>query len=250
MWLFGGLGYDSAGALGILNDLWKYSAGQWTWVSGADTVNQFGVYGTMGTAAAGNVPGSRTNAVTWTDAGGNLWLFGGQGNDLNGKACLQNNAPCFLSDVWKYGAGQWTWVGGSNTVQQPGVYGTMGTAAAGNIPGSRSNATGWTDATGNFWLFGGFGFDSTTGNNMVYGDLNDLWKYSAGQWTWVGGANTAGEAGSYGTLGVAAAGNVPPSRESAVGWVDKSGNFWLFGGSDYNAIITGGKLNDLWVYQP
>jgi len=31
----------------------------------------------------------------------------------------------------------------------------------------------WTDASGNFWLFGGNGFDSAG----TQGYLNDLWKY-------------------------------------------------------------------------
>jgi N-acetylneuraminic acid mutarotase len=46
LWLFGGYGYDSVGSVGYLNDLWQYDPinGQWTWVSGADTVNQEGGY--------------------------------------------------------------------------------------------------------------------------------------------------------------------------------------------------------------
>ena len=43
---------------------------------------------------------------------------------------------------------------------QPGVYGTLGIAAAGNIPGARDSAATWTDSNGNFWLFGGEGADS------------------------------------------------------------------------------------------
>jgi hypothetical protein len=37
---------------------------------------------------------------------------------------------------------EWTWMGGSNVVNQKGTYGTRGTAAAGNGPGARySSAT-------------------------------------------------------------------------------------------------------------
>ena len=36
-----------------------------------------------------------------------------------------------------------------------GVYGTEGVPAAGNIPGSRTGASAWTDTSGNFWLLGG-----------------------------------------------------------------------------------------------
>jgi hypothetical protein len=67
-----------------LNDLWKYSAGEWTWMGGANVGNQPGTYGTKGTPAPDNVPGARTAAVTWTDATGNLWLFGGGGLDSTG----------------------------------------------------------------------------------------------------------------------------------------------------------------------
>jgi len=35
LWLFGGSGYISSGPSGgLLNDLWEYSNGQWTWMSG------------------------------------------------------------------------------------------------------------------------------------------------------------------------------------------------------------------------
>ena len=247
LWLFGGAGVDSNGSLGILNDLWKYSAGEWTWMSGSNTVNAYGVYGTEGTRAAGNAPGARTNAVTWTDAAGSLWLFGGEGNDLNGLACAV--APvCNLNDLWKYSGGEWTWMGGSDIANQSGIYGTQGDPAPGNVPGARWGAVSWTDATGNFWLFGGFALDSRVGP-QVYGDIDDLWEYSAGQWTWVDGPNTAGDVGSYGTLGVSSPSNLPTARDSAVGWIDKSGDLWVFGGGDYFTIAGGGKFNDFWEYQ-
>ena len=125
-----------------------------------------GTYGTQGTAAPGNVPGARYDAVTWTDAAGNLWLFGGYGPDSTGTRAD-------LNDLWKYSAGEWTWMGGSNVIEQQGTYGTQGTPAAGNVPGARSTAVTWTDAAGNLWLFGGYGSDSAGSN----GFLNDLWKY-------------------------------------------------------------------------
>jgi hypothetical protein len=250
LWFFGGFGYDSTGTLGILNDLWKFSNGEWTWMSGADVVNQFGRYGKKGTAASDNAPGSRANATEWIDATDNLWLFGGQGNDVNGKRCRQTGGPCELNDLWKYSGGKWTWMSGSNVVQQPGTYGTRGVAGPDNVPGARDSGLGWTDANGDFWLFGGFGFDSASGAQRTYGDLNDLWKYSAGQWTWIRGSREADQLGRYGTQGTAAPGNVPGARDGAVGWVDGSGNLWLFGGGDYRSTAPGGKFNDQWEYQP
>ena len=50
----------------------------------------------------------------------------------------------------------WTWISGSNTIEQPGIYGTKGTADTKNVPGARGGALGWYDSTGDeFWLFGG-----------------------------------------------------------------------------------------------
>ena len=64
---------------------------------------------------------------------------------------------------------------------QQSVYGTEGKPAAANVPGARYLLACWTDAAGNFWLFGGYGADSTGSRNW----LNDMWEYSAGQWAWV-----------------------------------------------------------------
>ena len=68
----------------------------------------------------------------------------------------------------------WSWVSGSNTVNQSGTYGTKGVAHSANIPGARYDSVSWIVASGNLWLFGGYGFDST-GNS---GRLNDLWRCS------------------------------------------------------------------------
>src|ERR1700730_2024668 len=151
-WLFGGSGVDSVGASGgSLNDLWEFSADEWTWVSGSDIQNQTGTYGTKGTPSSSNVPGARTNAVSWIDAAGNFWLFGG----------VFGVPQTYFNDLWKYSAGQWTWMSGSNLGDQSGTYGIQGTPAPNNVPGARAYAVRWTDAAGNFWLFGGFGYDST-----------------------------------------------------------------------------------------
>jgi N-acetylneuraminic acid mutarotase len=240
LWLFGGTGFDSAGNFNELNDLWKYSAGKWTWMGGSNVGNQPGTYGTQGTPSPNNIPGARQDAVSWLDAAGDLWLFGGFGLDSFGTVSV-------LNDLWKYSAGQWTWMGGSDVVSQYGTYGTKGTPAASNIPGARHRAVSWTDGAGSFWFFGGVGLDSVGAD----GELNDLWKYSAGQWTWMGGSNVVDQPGTYGTQGTATPTNVPGGRDSAVSWIDTAGNFWLFGGYGYDsngALGEIGELNDLWKY--
>jgi N-acetylneuraminic acid mutarotase len=251
LWLFGGAGFDANSAGGSLNDLWEFNptSKQWTWVSGSSTVNAKGDYGTPGTAAAANVPGARSGAVSWKDSSGNFWLFGGTGLDANG-------ALGSFNDLWEFSPTSklWTWVSGSSTVNAKGVYGTLETAAATNVPGARENAISWTDSSGNFWLFGGLGYDST---GSEY-DLNDLWEFnlSSKEWTWVSGSSAVGNnapvggctPGIYGTLGTAASGNVPGGRNAAVSWTDASGNLWLFGGLGCDASGTSGSLNDLWVF--
>jgi hypothetical protein len=164
----------------VLNDLWEFnpSTSQWAWMGGSSTAGSNdgrpGVYGTLGTPAAGNVPGGRSGASSWTDSSGNLWLFAGGGNDAN------NNLG-YLNDLWEFSpsTNQWAWMGGSNVLScrddcgQSGVYGTLETPAAGNIPGGRDSASSWTDSSGNLWLFGGWGYDASAS----LGTLNDLWMY-------------------------------------------------------------------------
>jgi N-acetylneuraminic acid mutarotase len=243
LWLFGGWGYDSAGNGDYLSDLWKYnrSTGYWTWMKGADVALQPGVYGTLGTAAAANVPGARSQAAAWTDSSGNLWLFGGYGQDGAGNQGT-------LGDLWKYdpSTGYWTWMKGSSTVNQLGTYGTLGTAAAANNPGSRFSSVAWVDPSGVLWLFGGYIYDGASSA----GPVNDLWKYDpgTGKWAWMKGASTTGQSGTYGTLGVAAVANTPGARYGSVAWTDPTGALWLFGGKDFTGSTGEGSYNDLWKY--
>jgi N-acetylneuraminic acid mutarotase len=223
---------------------------EWTWVGGSHSIPQFGNYGILGVAAAGNLPGSRESSSTWVDKKGNLWLFGGLGY-------YSIAGPQYLNDLWEYtpSTGFWTWQGGPVWGDQSGQYGTQGVASASNLPGGRVGAAQWTDANGNVWLFGGNGYDAA--GNLGY--LNDLWEYNVGtmEWTWQGGSNrltqlgsssaTFGSAGSYGTQNVAASSNLPPGRSSSLYAVDATGNLWLFGGSGYTSS-SGGNFDDLWMY--
>lgn len=233
-WLFGGGGFDSTGGRGDLNDLWEYSAGQWTWVSGSRYINQPGSYGTLGTPSPSNIPGGRLYGAAWLGSDGSFWLYGGGGFDSTGQ-------DGYLSDLWKYSGGEWTWVAGPTVWGQNAVYGTQGVASAGNTPGDRHGEATWTDSSGNLRLFGGL--------NPNTGDfLNDIWTFKNGQWTWESGSSGA-QVGVYGTQGVAAAGNTPGGRFSPVAWQDVSGNIWIFGGVGLDA--NGGPLiylSDLWKY--
>jgi N-acetylneuraminic acid mutarotase len=260
LWLFGGTA--SLSSIGQFQDLWEFtpSTNEWAWIGGragsGSGTSTHGVYGTLGTPAAGNLPGARSGSASWTDSSGDLWLFGGKGYDSVG-------ALGELNDLWRYDppTNLWTWMGGNNkgvlsfysSYGQPGVYGTLGVFAAGNIPGGRSNAASWIDNSGNFWLFGGTGQD-IAGDSVT---LNDMWEFnpSKNQWAWMGGSNFLNPDigsmwGVYGTLGIPAPDNIPGSREQAATWTDSSGNFWLFGGSDPFGSGGGNMLNDLWKFNP
>ncbi len=229
LWLFGG---DNAGTL--YNDLWSYdtAAGNWTWVKGSSSTNQVGIYGTLGTPAVANTPGARGQMVSWVDASGSPWIFGGFG--ISG----------YLNDLWKYDrvSGNWTWMKGSSSAAQTGIYGTLGTPAAANTPGARYNPVSWTDSAGKLWLFSGY-------NGT--GSFNDLWMFDAGAgwWTWMRGASTTDQLGTYGTVGTPALANTPGARYAAASWADQSGGLWLFGGTGYPASGASGYLNDLWRYR-
>jgi N-acetylneuraminic acid mutarotase len=294
LWLFGGNGFDASRKWGVLNDLWEFnpSISEWTWMSGSATANNCFVdgnggthcaqpssYGTLGTPGPGNTPGSREGAITWIDNKGNLWLFGGWSFDV------PNLVQYYFDELWEYDTttNQWAWMGGSstrdgsycawnvnlwyNSCGEPGVYGTLGTPASANIPGGRSDAATWTDSSGDFWLFSGFGFDSIG----YIGDPQDLWKYSPSknQWTWMGGSSTLSPAypcdptsiggacsgpSVFGTLGVPATGNIPTGRDHAVGWKDGNGDLWLYGGGVEgvpNSILNADwGLNDIWEFNP
>jgi len=218
------------------------SSGQYLWMNGTSSINQNGVYGTLGVYASANQPGGRWGSITWKDASGIFWFFGGEGYGATGGAGR-------TSDLWKYdpSVNQWMWVKGPSSIDNNGTYGTKGTAASGNNPGAREVADNWIDNSGNFWIFGGYGRPASGGNTY----LNDLWKYdpSSNQWTWMSGDSTSSVKGVYGTKGTPASGNKPGARYHSVGTLDASGNLLLFSGSGYaqsNAIP--GNMNDLWKY--
>jgi gliding motility-associated-like protein len=239
LWIFGG-----EDGRGKTNDLWKFNPviAQWTWVAGDNTANQPGVYSIKGVSTQSNKPGARSGAVSWTDASGNIWIFGGDGYNSSSSGSL--------NDLWKFtpGTGQWTWVSGDDQVDGQGDFGTKGVASANNLPMARSGATSWTDKSGNLWLYGGEYYDWYAG----FVTLDDLWKFNpvTREWTWVSGEGGYYDAGSdyygygfykdpvYGVRTVPADNNKPGSLASATSYVDKDGNFWMFGD------------NDLWKYYP
>jgi N-acetylneuraminic acid mutarotase len=279
LWFFGGqgIGTNGAGTGGdgdyFFDNLWKFNPAtkEWTWVSGSGGQPAaalgwpVGIYGTLGVPAESNIPGGRTLSTGWIDGGGKFWLFGGNGFGPVGPNGLAGSNV--LNDLWQYdpSTNQWTWMAGDAggvfvppIGMDPGLaqYGTLGVPAAGNTPGGREGAAGWSDSAGNFWLFGGSGVDAN-GNGA---ELNDFWKFNLAtkEWTWMAGTSVidygteGGFYGSYGVKGTPSPTNIPGNRDSSTTWVDNDGNFWLFAGGGYVGNVIGGccVLNDLWRYQP
>jgi Galactose oxidase, central domain len=274
VWMFGGQGYDSSGNVGLLNDLWMYSGGVWTWVgpSNSNLSQNDGVYGTLGTAATGNAPGGRQTAVLLADNQGNLWLFGGLGLDSKGTQNPGNTGSlpsgstpegALLNDLWEYNisSGEWTWVSGGGATglaNQVGVYGTQQVPATGFFPGSRWSSAGWSDANGNLWISGGWGYASALAQST--GFLNDIWEFhpATGLWTWWRGSSNVNQAGNYPTYlpvqyGVPFVNNQPGGRSGVLFWPQQQGaetHVWAFGGQGYDSTGANGYLGDLWKYLP
>ena len=212
MYIFGGEGYDVNGNIGYLNDLWRFNFtnNQWTWISGDNTRNNYGDYGTLGVSSQTNKPGSRVASASWVTSNGDLYLFGGSGYAASGAGRL--------NDLWKYdiSSNNWTWISGSNIGNQNGEYGTQGIANINNIPDSKYYCTSWLSNDEDLYLFGGHGTDYANFN----GYYNDLWKYNitTGLWTWVSGSKEVNQPGIYGTKGVADVNNVPGARFYSVSW--------------------------------
>lgn len=237
LWIFGGQGYAENGSEGNLNDLWKFDPvlKEWTWIKGSSSINSGGSYGTIGQPSQMNLPSARKKAAYCVDENWNFWLFGGL-------------ASGSLNDLWKFdlGTGNWTWINGSNTTNQTGLYGSMGVSSSNNRPGARYNTSMVCDTAGMIWLFGGTGY---TTNLSSHGRLNDLWRLelSSLDWTWVSGSNNVDEYGSYGSLGLESGSNMPGGRTAHfIGQYDST--LLLFGGLGYSSIGADAQLNDLWIF--
>jgi len=207
---------------------YSQTPGEWVWMHGSSTSNNTGNFGTQGVPSPTNEPPALYEPCEWTDLNGNFWFFGGL--DVNWGSGAHN-------DLWKYNpvTKEWTWMSGTHTLNDAGVFGTQGVTSATNRPPGRSwGPASWVDSTDNLWMFGG---------QLISGLYNDLWKYdiSTNMWTWMKGANFTGSAGLYGIQGVPNIANNPKSRgENAAAWTDNAGDLWLYGGS--------GNCNDLWRF--
>jgi hypothetical protein len=210
--------------VGQLNDLWTYksSTSEWTWLSGSSTAYDFGVYDSSSNA----MPSARSHCVLWySRARNSILLYGGM------------LFFSFFSDLWEYDIQNnvWTWLKGD--MDGTGYYGEMNVPSPLNNPPGRMIAVVWSDhETDSHYLFGGAtGLDS----------LGDLWRYSDGNWTWIGGTTELNYLGNYIDYGVVNSSSLPHSRSGAAACVDGHNNVYLFGGTMGNNV----ESNDLGLHK-
>lgn len=179
-------------------------------------------------------PSPRTDAVTWADPKGTLWLFGGSGlNEGYGWGIFQ--------DMWKYdpATNKWELVKGKRNAFK------VDEKQDTELPAPRKDAASWVDNNGNLWMFGG----------RQLGDqqhLDDMWMFerSKGSWSKVSGKQQFNQSASWGQQKTSDGNNTPGSRSDCTSWTDKNGNLWLFGGltADPDNIGLSNYYNDLWVF--
>ncbi len=136
----------------------------------------------------------------------------------------------------------WTWISGSDDINQLAVYGDKGVEDPSNRPGARYAYASWIDLDGNYWIFGGRGYN----NDTTIGLLNDLWKYSfsSQNWVWMAGSHQINQPGIYDTRMNFSESNQPGCRQHCSYTFDERGYFWIFGGE----TLGNAKRGDIWCY--
>src|ERR1700679_1431336 len=159
-------------------------SGEWTWLHGRNIINSAGNIGVQGVPSPANNPPALYEACEWTDTSGKFWMYGG----LDYEGQIHNV-------LWKYDPvdSEWTWMNGTNAIDDAGNYGVKGVSAPTNRPPSFGyGVTTWVDLNDNLWMFGG----DMTGNGP---SVADLWKYNIGtnEWTWINGPDSDNPKGIY-----------------------------------------------------
>jgi len=222
--------------------------GSWVLQSGSNKLEKHGSYGKIGVPSKSNIPGVRYQGMVGIDKFGRTLLFGGSGYASEGESSD-------LNDLWMWDGKDWIWISGNKIPNitngthngTNGRYGHKGITDSANVPGARRNGASWTDLAGNFWIFGGLGFDEFDKWEV---DLNDLWMWDGTTWTWKSGSSEGYASGECGVKGTAARENFPGARYWAYSWRDSLGKLWLFGGHGYgcDSSHSRGLLNDLWMW--
>lgn len=134
------------------NDVWQYDTltRVWTWIAGSSERAVPARYGTKGMTDPLNTPGARTTSGLLAD-NGEFLLYGGNGIHEDGEG--------WFSDLWSFNPAnnEWTWIGGSDQLDQPAQYGTKGVPDPANRPVStfmtfrESHPDAWMYSSAALW---------------------------------------------------------------------------------------------------
>ena len=132
----------------------------------------------------------------------------------------------------------WTWMNGD---KNPPLSGNVG---------ERYGHLIVNDNNGNVYMFGGAG-NASSGKSY----RNTLYKfnYSSNSWILLRGGTPQFEnnLGIYGVQGVPSSTNDPGARAFCEGWIDNTGNLWIFGGFGYGELPNStGMKNEISKYNP
>ncbi|KAI3657752.1 hypothetical protein MP638_004356 [Amoeboaphelidium occidentale] len=140
------------------------------------------------------------------------------------------------NDMWKCdfsrdASSAWTWIHGSNTFNNPGVYTAIGDTNDFVYPGSRDDFMNFYDTEmRKFFLFGGMGYSNSTKR----GRLNDRWSYDVdtNRFTWIGGSMAINTAASTAILIDSENITIGSLFAAAFAYDQKSKLFYIFGGEN------------------
>jgi hypothetical protein len=237
----GGFGYDSESSPRWLNDLWFFNVTSllWKWVSGNDTGNKLGIYGTLNVYDSINVPGSRVEHVGGKLDENTIFIHGGGGYDSISSGTL--------NDLWFFNTSslQWKWMSGNYTGDENGIYGIKNQFNISNIPGSRANHIGFRLNQYSIIIHGGVGFDSEASAATIF--LNDVWLFNStiSQWKYVSGDITGNKVSIFGNKFIYHSSNIPAGRRGHTGSLINNTLMFIQGGELPLAIDL---LNDLWFF--
>lgn len=211
LWLFGGNGNANSSSVGLLNDLWKYNptTSSWTFYGGNQAAGA--------SSSDSTRPTPRESAACWTDASGNMWLFGGRGMALGASKASM------LADLWYWSPSQSTWSSYFSDAS----------------PSARSSSASWTDKDGNGWIYGGKDADSNY--------LSDLWQFKVADLTWLlkSGTPNVNQNPTYPTL---VGGTGTPGGLYSANGLYFSGGIYLFAGYGLDKSGAAGANRDLWRF--
>jgi hypothetical protein len=206
-------------------------ADQWTWISGAQSINTQSVHArVMAVGDSPATPPARWGAFMAAAADGKLWLIGGEGDSG------------YFADVWSFDpvSGAWAFEAGSQSRVTPfqSVHGRIRVPAASNLMAGRKDfAAAFDKRAGVIFISGGLGKDDSGYN--VY--LADVWSFNVTSklFTFIGGttAVNGGAMGAYPAVKGFDGGELRaarPNNYAGSAWVDASGGLWLGMGRYFN----------------